>query len=182
MISPFPPVRRSASLAAGLACGALLFSQSAAASFLSGEALDKAADVIALVVLFIVPVIAVVVFWLVHVLPEKVAEKRHHPQAELIKVICLLSLVFGGLLWPVAWIIAYSKPIFYRMAYGRDRHEEHEGGRAAGERKEVLPGAVAGAAPAAQQAAASEELHELRARLAALEARIAENSSTEGAR
>ena len=39
-------------------------------------------------------------FWMVHVLPEKIAHKRHHPQFEAIKTLCLLSLVFGGLLWP----------------------------------------------------------------------------------
>src|SRR5262245_38101769 len=50
------------------------------ASFLSGEALDTMADVLALVVLFIVPCVAIVLFWIVHVLPEKIAEKRHHPQ------------------------------------------------------------------------------------------------------
>ena len=34
------------------------------ASFLSGEALDKAADIIAIVVLIVVPVVVIVVFWL----------------------------------------------------------------------------------------------------------------------
>lgn len=95
------------------------------ASFLSGEALDKAADVIALVVLFVVPVVLIAVFWLLHILPEKVAEKRHHPQKDAVKVLCLLSLVFGGLLWPLAWILAYSKPVLYRMAYGKDKHEDY---------------------------------------------------------
>jgi hypothetical protein len=28
--------------------------------------------------------------------------------------------VFGGLLWPLAWLWAYSKPVFYKMAYGTD--------------------------------------------------------------
>ena len=76
------------------------------ASFLSGEALDTAADIIAIVVLFLVPVVGIVVFWMVHVLPEKIAEKRHHPQTDAIHTLCLLSLVFGGLLWPLAWLWA----------------------------------------------------------------------------
>ena len=95
------------------------------ASFLSGETLDTAADILALVVLFLVPVVAIVVFWIVHVLPEKIAEKRHHPQKEGITTLCLLSLVFGGMLWPIAWIWAYTRPVLHRAAYGTDRHEDY---------------------------------------------------------
>ncbi|MBS0319391.1 MAG: DUF3302 domain-containing protein [Proteobacteria bacterium] len=95
------------------------------ASFLSGDALDAVADVMAWVVIVIVPVIAIVVFWIVHVMPEKIAEKRHHPQAAAIQTLCLLSLVFGGLLWPIAWLWAYTKPVLYKMAYGTDKHDQH---------------------------------------------------------
>jgi hypothetical protein len=83
------------------------------------------ADILAIVVLFVVPAGAIVLFWIVHVLPEKIAHKRHHPQREAITTLCLLSLVFGGLLWPLAWIWAYTKPIGYRLAYGTDRHPEY---------------------------------------------------------
>src|SRR5499427_161141 len=97
------------------------------ASFLSGDALDTAADWIAIVVLIVVPVVVIVVFWLVHVLPERFAEKRHHPQTAAIQTLCLLSLVFGGLLWPIAWIWAFTKPVLYRGSYGTDKREEwHE--------------------------------------------------------
>lgn len=95
------------------------------ASFLAGEALDTMADVVALVVLFAVPIGAIVVFWLVHILPEVIAEKRHHPQKGAIKTLCLLSLVFGGMLWPFAWIWAYTKPVGYRIAYGTDKHDDY---------------------------------------------------------
>lgn len=94
------------------------------ASFLSGEALDTAADVIAWVALILVPVIAIAVFWIVHVMPEKIAHKRHHPQTAAIQTLCLLSLVFGGLLWPFAWLWAYTRPVMHRMAYGTDLHED----------------------------------------------------------
>jgi hypothetical protein len=79
------------------------------------------------VVLVVAPTVAIAVFWLVHILPEKVAEKRQHPQAPAIQVLCLLSLFFGGLLWPLAWLWAYSKPVLYKMAYGTDRvaHGDH---------------------------------------------------------
>jgi CBS domain containing-hemolysin-like protein len=108
-------------LAAGLL--ALAAAGPARASFLAGEALDTFADILALVVLFFVPAVAIVVFWIVHVLPEKIAHKRHHPQTEAITTLCLLSLVFGGLLWPIAWIWAYTKPVAYRLAYGTDKAE-----------------------------------------------------------
>jgi Protein of unknown function (DUF3302) len=61
----------------------------------------------------------------VHILPEKIAHKRHHPQFEAIRTLCLLSLVFGGLLWPLAWLWAYTKPIGYRVAYGTDKHDDY---------------------------------------------------------
>jgi CBS domain containing-hemolysin-like protein len=95
------------------------------ASFLSGEALDTFADVLAVVVLMIVPIIVIVLFWIVHVMPEKIAHKRHHPQTEAITTLCLLSLVFGGLLWPLAWLWAYTKPVGYRVAYGTDKHDNY---------------------------------------------------------
>lgn len=94
------------------------------ASFLSPEAEDTLATVIALFVIFVVPIVLIVLFWMVHVLPEKIAHKRHHPQLEAIRTLCLLSLVFGGLLWPLAWIWAYSKPVMYKMAYGTDKHPD----------------------------------------------------------
>ncbi len=62
---------------------------------------------------------------MVHVLPEKIAHKRHHPQAEAIHTLCLLSLVFGGLLWPIAWLWAYTKPVGYKLAYGTDKHPDY---------------------------------------------------------
>ena len=116
-----PLLRRLAPLPAALAA------LPAQASLLSGETLDTAADWLAIFVLVLVPVVAIVVFWMVHVLPERFAEKRHHPQAQAIQVLCLLSLVFGGLLWPIAWLWAFTKPVAYKVAYGTDKHEEwHE--------------------------------------------------------
>lgn len=91
------------------------------ASIFKGEALDKLADVMTWVVLVVAPVVAIGVFWLVHILPEKIAEKKEHPQAKAIQCLCLMSLVFGGLLWPLAWLWAYTKPVLYRRAYGTDR-------------------------------------------------------------
>ena len=91
----------------------------------SGEFADKAASALAVFIIIVVPIGGIALFWIVHVLPEKIAEKRHHPQKDAIHVLCLLSLVFGGLLWPLAWLWAYSKPVLHKLAYGRDKHEDH---------------------------------------------------------
>jgi CBS domain containing-hemolysin-like protein len=101
----------------------LLLPHNAHASLLSPELEDKLATVIALFVIFIVPVVLIVLFWMVHILPERIAHKRNHPQFEAIRTLCLLSLVFGGLLWPIAWVWAYSKPVMYKLAYGTDQGE-----------------------------------------------------------
>jgi CBS domain containing-hemolysin-like protein len=157
----------------------LLTAPAAHASFLSGETLAKAADIMALVVIVIVPIVLIVLFWMVHVLPEKIAHKRHHPQKEAIHVLCLLSLVFGGLLWPFAWLWAYSKPVFYKMAYGTDKLGEHAEentlpqGVAVRSTREEVASLRAELDQIAARADVPRELAGIRDRLAALEPRMA---------
>lgn len=91
-----------------------------------GETLDSIANVMSWIVLVIVPVVAISVFWLVHILPEKIAHKKKHPQTKAIQCLCLLSLFFGGMLWPLAWLWAYSKPVLHKMAYGTDVDDSHD--------------------------------------------------------
>ncbi|WP_246008622.1 DUF3302 domain-containing protein [Chryseobacterium lactis] len=67
---------------------------------------DNIANAASWLILFILPIAGIYLFWKVHIYPEKVAEKKNHPQLKAIKSMCLLSLVFGGLLWPVALIWA----------------------------------------------------------------------------
>lgn len=109
------------------------------ASLFHGETLDAIANGISWVVLIIGPIIGIAVFWLVHILPEKIAEKKKHPQTRAIQCLCLLSLCFGGLLWPIAWLWAYTKPVLHRMAYGTDVDETvgHGHGEAMEEEKEI---------------------------------------------
>lgn len=107
--------------AAALAVGA----GSAHASLFSGDTLDAVANGISWGVLVLVPIIGIAVFWMVHVLPEKIAHKNHHPQTKAIQTLCLLSLVFGGLLWPIAWLWAYTRPVAYKLAYGTDMADEY---------------------------------------------------------
>ncbi|MCL4181540.1 MAG: DUF3302 domain-containing protein [Verrucomicrobia bacterium] len=134
------------------------------ASMFQGEALDKMADVLTWVVLIVAPVVGIAVFWLVHILPEKIAEKRQHPQAKAIQCLCLLSLVFGGLLWPLAWLWAYSKPVLYQMAYGTDK---------------VAHGHDAPEPKPAHQAEAA-ELKQLRQRIAELESKLSGKTAAGG--
>lgn len=98
-----------------------LCSGTAQASMFEGEALDKVADVMSWVVLVLLPMVFIYLFWMVHIMPEKIAHQRHHPQKDAIQTLCILSLFFGGLLWPLAWLWAYSKPVMYKMAYGTDK-------------------------------------------------------------
>jgi hypothetical protein len=142
------------------------------ASLLSPEAEDAMAKYLALFILFVIPVCGIVLFWLVHVLPEKIAHKAHHPQFEAIRTLCLLSLVFGGLLWPLAWLWAYTKPVGYKLAYGTDKHPDYfkEHGLA----EPIDPATDMRQRVAALEASgvAVDELNAIRTDLAALESRL----------
>jgi CBS domain containing-hemolysin-like protein len=109
------------------------------ASLFHGETLDSIANGISWVVLIVAPIIGIAVFWLVHILPEKIAHKKMHPQTKAIQCLCLLSLCFGGLLWPIAWLWAYTKPVLHKMAYGTDVDESlgHHGEEASKEENEI---------------------------------------------
>ena len=142
----------------------MLIALPAHASMFQGETLDTVANVLAWVVLIVAPVVGITVFLLIHILPEKIAEKKQHPQAKAIQTLCLLSLVFGGMLWPLAWLWAYSKPVMYKMAYGTDKvaHGHDEPSHAPANKSET------------------EELLRLRSRVNELEARLAGKVAAEG--
>jgi CBS domain containing-hemolysin-like protein len=130
----------------------MAFPVRAHASIFQGETLDAIANGISWVVLVIGPIIGIAAFWMVHILPEKIAEKKRHPQAKAIQCVCLLSLCFGGILWPLAWLWAYTKPVLHKMAYGTDVGEPHGHGD-----EEVIE--------------EQKEIEKLRARVAELEAK-----------
>ncbi|MEJ0003644.1 MAG: DUF3302 domain-containing protein [Pararobbsia sp.] len=143
---------------------------------------DTLANALSWVAITVMPLVAIYLFWKIHVLPEVIAEKRHHPQAEAIRVLCLLSLVFGGLLWPLAWLWAYMKPIEVPVVRGRSKRRaaSHE----AGDDPDAFHGGARPRHPPAEgeparmdeieaRALASErENAELRARLVALRAQL----------
>jgi len=139
----------------------LLLTTPAHASIFEGETLDLIANILSWVVLVIAPAVGIVVFWLLHILPEKIAERKHHPQTGAIQTLCLLSLFFGGILWPLAWLWAYSKPVFYKMAYGTDVDEN------AGHGKKK---------PAAESETPEVELERLRVRMIELETSVKKKS------
>ena len=172
---PCEPARRAvrAMAAVAVVVAALAAPSHAHASFLSPEAEDALANFIALAVLFLVPVVLIVLFWMVHILPEKIAHKRHHPQFEAIRTLCLLSLVFGGLLWPLAWIWAYTKPVGYKMAYGTDRLPE-DGDDTPAPGGDVALGLHDRLARLEARHVPASELKALRADLEAVEARFPE--------
>jgi hypothetical protein len=62
------------------------------ASLFHGETLDSIANGISWVVLIVAPIIGISAFWLVHILPEKIAHNKMHPQTKAIQCLCLLSL------------------------------------------------------------------------------------------
>jgi len=133
----------------------LLAASAAQASFLSGDALDSFANGLSWFILIVMPPAAIALFWMVHVLPQKAAERRHHPQKEAIHMLCLLSLVFGGLLWPLAWLWAYSQPVLYKMAYGVDKVKP-----AHGDQDTLIPSSQAHEPEVAPSAAKAEVVQE----------------------
>jgi hypothetical protein len=148
-------MRRSASRA--LAALSLLYSGQALAS--SGFE-DKIADVVVWVVVVLVPIVGVSVFWILHVWPERVAEQKNHPQASAIQALCLMSLVFGGLLWPLAMLWAYMKPLEFRIA--RDEDDD----------RPLLPGDTVKRTPVVAAPANQAELNSLREHIARLQNRL----------
>jgi hypothetical protein len=73
----------------------------------------------------------------------------------------LLSLVFGGLLWPIAWLWAYTKPVLHKLAYGTDVDEEHGHGKKTEGEEES-------------------ELRQLRQRVAELETKLSNKPDAKG--
>jgi len=167
--------RASRAALAGLlaAAGALAFPADAQASLMSPEVEDAVAGYIAIFVLFFVPVLLIVLFWMVHVLPEKIAHKRHHPPFEAIRTLFLLSLAFGGLLWPIAWLWAYTKPVGYKLAYGTDKHPDYFKEHGLPEPDDAAVDIRSRMAALEERGVPASELDAIRTDLALLESRLA---------
>lgn len=92
------------------------------ASFLPPDLIDDFANIVSWVVLIVMPIGFIAAFWYVHVLPDTIAKRREHPQRDAIHALCILSLFVGGLLWPFAFLWAYTRPTMYKLAYGTDKY------------------------------------------------------------
>ena len=68
-------------------------------------------DVFALIVLFTLIASIVLLLVVLGALPGKIARKRNHHQADAINVCGWLGVITMGLLWPLAFIWAYTKPV-----------------------------------------------------------------------
>jgi len=67
-------------------------------------------DIFALIILL---VLAGTVLWLVVFLarwPGKIAEQRGHPQSDAIRMAGWLGVLTMGILWPLAFIWAHTRP------------------------------------------------------------------------
>ena len=96
------------------------------ASFMPAHLIDGCANIISWIVLIVLPIGFIALFWFVHIWPDTVAKRRQHPQRDAIHALCVLSLFFGGLLWPFAYLWAYTRPTMYKLAYGTDRYSPVE--------------------------------------------------------
>ena len=67
-------------------------------------------DLFALFVLIVLGLTAVAAWVLLGIMPGRIARERNHPQADAIAACGWWGVITLGLLCPVAYIWAYSKP------------------------------------------------------------------------
>ena len=68
-------------------------------------------DLFALLILLVLFVFAIAVIIILGMLPGKIAKQRNHPQADAINVCGWWGVLTLGVLLPLAYIWAYTKPI-----------------------------------------------------------------------
>tara|TARA_R110000850_G_scaffold64247_12_gene144449 strand:- start:402 stop:743 length:342 start_codon:yes stop_codon:yes gene_type:complete len=69
-----------------------------------------ALDYVALGIMILLVLLGVVIALKLGALPGKIAEQRGHPQVDAIRVCGWIGLITAGLVWPVAFIWAYTVP------------------------------------------------------------------------
>jgi hypothetical protein len=67
-------------------------------------------DIFALIVLIVLLTATVVAWLILGMLPGRIARQRNHPQAEAINVCGWWGVLTMGILCPLAFIWAYTKP------------------------------------------------------------------------
>jgi len=84
-------------------------------------------DIAAFAVFAILLVAVVVIVVSLGSLPGQIAHKRGHPQAAAVAVAGWLGLVTGGILWPLAFIWAFLKPVADGLALTAPKSAPPEG-------------------------------------------------------
>jgi len=67
-------------------------------------------DIFALIVLLVLLTVIVAIWIVVGMLPGRIAHKRQHPQADAINMCGWWGVVTMGILTPLAFIWAYTRP------------------------------------------------------------------------
>jgi hypothetical protein len=67
-------------------------------------------DYFALLVLIVLIAVMVAAWIMIAMMPGQIAKKRGHPQAEAINVMGWWGAITMGVLAPIAWVWAYTKP------------------------------------------------------------------------
>ena len=68
-------------------------------------------DYFALIVLIVLIAVMVAAWLMLAMMPGQIAKKRGHPQAEAINVMGWWGAITMGVLAPIAWVWAYTKPV-----------------------------------------------------------------------
>jgi hypothetical protein len=68
-------------------------------------------DYFALIVLIVLIGVMVAAWIMLAMMPGQIAKKRGHPQAEAINVMGWWGALTMGVLAPIAWVWAYTKPV-----------------------------------------------------------------------
>jgi len=77
-------------------------------------------DLFALVVLIIMVGILIAAWFMLAMLPGQIARKRNHPQADAINVMGWWGALTLGILAPIAWVWAYTRPVIQPIEVSSD--------------------------------------------------------------
>jgi Protein of unknown function (DUF3302) len=80
-------------------------------------------DAFAFVVFAVLIFVGIVIVVNLGKLPGQLAHKWNHPQAGAINAMSWIGIATGGLLWPVAFVWAFTTP--YGMKSARDEVQSH---------------------------------------------------------
>jgi Protein of unknown function (DUF3302) len=77
-------------------------------------------DAFAFVVFAVLIFVGVIIVVSLGKLPGQLAEKWNHPQASAINAMSWIGIATGGLLWPIAFIWAFTRPVGTKSATKED--------------------------------------------------------------